>query len=145
MLYWDTSALLKLYVSEPDSPYFLDLIAGSEEPILSCNIAEVEVLCALYRKEQAGDLKTGAAGILFEEFLSDLSTGRILSIPYGMDTVEESRNLINSVYRKKRPLTIRSLDVIHLASALLSKAKSLVTTDGRLREAAKLSGLQVLP
>lgn len=145
MIYWDTSALLKLYVSEPDSPYFLDLIRRSDEPILSCNIAEVEVLCALYRKEQAGDLKTGAAIALFEEFSTDLSAGRIVSIPYGTDTVQESRRLVKTVYEEKPPLSIRSLDAIHLASALLSKAKSVVTTDGRLREGAGLFGLEVLP
>ena len=29
MSYWDTSALIKLYVPEPDTPYFLELLAGS--------------------------------------------------------------------------------------------------------------------
>lgn len=28
MSYWDTSAILKLYVAEHDSAYFLDLIAN---------------------------------------------------------------------------------------------------------------------
>ena len=40
---------------------------------------------------------------------------------------------------------LRSLDLIHVASALECKAKTLVATDVRLREVAKLAGLQVLP
>jgi len=143
--YWDTSALLKLYIREPDSPYFLELVGGSEEPIVSCNIAEVEVLCALYRKEQAGDLKPGSGDILFEQFLSDISAGRIVSLPYGTDTIKEVRRLVKTVHNEKRPHLIRSLDAIHLASALLSRAKSLVTTDERLRDGAKRFGLEVLP
>lgn len=145
MNYWDTSALLKLYISEPDSPYFLELISRSEEPIVSCNISEVEVLCGIYRKEQAGDLKPGSADALVEEFLSDIAAGRIITLPYGTDTIEEVRRLVKAVCQGKPPHLIRSLDVIHLASALLSKAQSLITTDERLRAGARRFGLDVLP
>jgi len=57
--YWDTSALLKLYVPEHDSGYFLDLVVSSGRPIVSSAIAAAEILCTLYRKECAGDLKSG--------------------------------------------------------------------------------------
>jgi len=52
--YWDTSALVELYIAEADSPYFLQLIAGGDEPIVSPAIVTAEILCVLYRKEQVG-------------------------------------------------------------------------------------------
>lgn len=61
MSYWDTSAVLKLYVTEPDSRYFIDLVASSDTPLRTAQITYVEVLCALHRKEVAGDLLAGAA------------------------------------------------------------------------------------
>ena len=56
MIYWDTSALLKLYVAEPDSAYFLRLAEESEEPICSSAIVMTEALAAFHRKQHAGDL-----------------------------------------------------------------------------------------
>ena len=38
-----------------------------------------------------------------------------------------------------------SLDALHKASALIGKAKTLIATDSRLREAAGMMGLNVLP
>ena len=85
MVYWDTSALLKLYVSEADSPYFLRLVVGSGESIISSSIASAEVLCVLYRKERARALKPGGARRVFGRFLADIHAGRILTIPFGRD------------------------------------------------------------
>ena len=140
--YWDTSALLKLYVAEPDSAYFLRLIEAAENPLHTSDVAKVEVLCALHRKERAGDLKPGAAAALLEKFLGDVAAGRIVCVPYGADTLSKSRELVRLLARCR---SIRSLDLIHLAAASLVKAKVMVTTDERLREAATAAGLDVNP
>jgi len=71
--YWDTSALLKLYVTEEDSPTFLKLVSDLEGPILSSVVVGTEVLCTLYHKEHAGDLKPGAAGAVFRQFMADVT------------------------------------------------------------------------
>lgn len=143
--YWDTSALLKLYVAEPDSAYFLQLLEGHEDPVLSSSIVTTEVLCALYRKEHAGDLKRGAAATVFRRFLGDVDAGRILTIPYGADVRSEAHTVVRLAFHRPRPLAIRSLDAIHIGSALAAKARILVATDLRLREVASLAQLKVLP
>ena len=145
MNYWDTSALIKLYAPEPDSSYFLDLIARAQHPPLTSDIARAEVLCTLYRKEYAGDLKAGAAATLFARFMSDTAAGRIVLIPNGVDVTGEAETLVGQAYRQTRPLPIRSLDAIHVASALVSRATAVVATDTRLRDAAALMGLETLP
>ena len=89
-VYWDTSALLKLYVAEPDSPYFLELLAGSYDPVLSSSIATTEVLCALYCKEHAGDLEPGAAGTVFRRLMSDVDAGRIPYPTAGMSSARQA-------------------------------------------------------
>lgn len=145
MDYWDTSAILKLYVAEHDSTYFLRLIAEINEPILSSAIVTTEVLCALYRKQRAGDLKEGGANTIFRKFNADLRAGRIVTIPYGADVEAGAEKLIRLAFHDPGPVLIRSLDAIHIASALVGNAKRLVATDARLREAASLVGLKVLP
>lgn len=145
MTYWDMSALLKLYVSEPDSPYFFDRAAGTEDEILSSAIVTTEVLCAVYRKECAGDLKKDGAKAVFLKFLADADAGRIITAPYGRDVVEQTAKLVRLAFGRRRPPAIRSLDAIHVASALTIKAKAVVSTDSHLREVAAAAGLKLVP
>ncbi len=145
MTYWDTSALVKLYVAESDSPGFLVLARQTEGPMLSSSIAAVEALCTLHRKERDGDLSAGGARLLFREFASDVKAGRIITVPYGADVAVEAEKLVHLAFGQPRPVLVRTLDAIHLASALAVKAKVMVAADARLRDLASLAGLRVLP
>jgi predicted nucleic acid-binding protein len=144
MTYWDSSAILKLYVAEPDSDYFVNLADTDGIQIRSSAILSVEALCALSRKELEGEIRHGAAR-LYDEFARDIAAGWIVLIPFGPDIVEEAETVLMMMRRAKAPQVLGSLDLIHLASALQCEAKTLVTTDARLREMATLAGLQVLP
>lgn len=145
MAYWDTSAIIKLYAAEEDSPFFLQLVANMDEPILSSTIMPTELLCALYRKEYGGALKRGGAKGIFRKFSADVGAGRILTIPYGPDVEAEAENLVRLAFAQPRPVMIRSLDVIHISTALSSKTNLIIATDARLREVAALVRLDVLP
>ncbi len=145
MQYWDTSALLKLYVAEPDSSDFLQLLADTGAPILTSAVTAIELQCALYRKEVAGDLKEGGAHHAFQKFQADVTKGRIVNVPAGDDISAASGEIIRGAYSGRRPVMVRSLDVIHLASAVVSGAETLVATDLRLREAAKRAGFTLAP
>ena len=145
MNYWDTSTLTKLYVREADSTYFLRLSQASQSPLITSDISRQEMLCVLYRKEQSHDLKPRAAAKLFTKFLEDEEAGRILTIPNGKDVVTASELIVQKIYKHIPPMILRSLDTIHLASALVAKATTIVTTDKRLRDVALLMNLNVLP
>lgn len=145
MRYWDTSALLKLYVPEPDSAYFLDLISTSDEPVVTSAIAAAEVLCALFRKESATDLRPDGARALFRRFRADSQAGRILLVPHGVDLLQEMEKLARLAFEMRSPILIRSLDLIHLASAALSRATALVATVQRVRNLGALLGMELLP
>ena len=145
MAYWDTSALLKLYVSEHDSLYFDRLADQTQEHIFSSAIVTIEVLCALYQKELTGNLRPRGAGLGLSKFAAHMSSGRIVTVPYGNEVAAEAETLVRRAFSQPRPIRIRSLDAIHVASALVAKAATLVATDTRLREVAALAGLKVLP
>lgn len=145
MDYWDTSALVKLYVPEPDSAYFLNLIAQSGGPVASSAIAGAEVLCAVYRKEAAGDLKAGGARASFRRFLADCRAGRIVQVPFGDDVTAAAEGIVQMALLSPRPIMMRALDAIHVASAMVIRASVVITTDVRMREAAILAKLQVSP
>ena len=92
MVYWDSSALLKLYVSEPESAKLAEL-ASTEGPILSSAIAPVEMMCALARKEGSGEMTRGGAREVFALIGRHLAAGRISIIPFGDDVVREAQKL----------------------------------------------------
>lgn len=145
MDYWDTSALLKLYAPEPDSARFLARVAEGQRPLLTADLTAVELRCALQRKEHVGDLKAGGATALFERFTHDVTAGRIITVPYGPTVLEGVQQLVVRAYSADPPVMIRSLDAVHVASALASRAARVVATDTRLRDAAALVALRVAP
>jgi predicted nucleic acid-binding protein len=143
--YWDTSALLKLYAAEADSFYFLQLLAASDAAICTSIISSIELQCALYRKELAGDCKPGATAAAVRRFEMDVAAGRIITVPLGNDVVRQAGEISRRSFTRRRPAMIRSLDVIHLSSAAVAGADSIVATDARLREAARRAGLALIP
>lgn len=145
MDYWDSSALLKLYVPEPDSAGFIARIAQSQNPICSSSIAAVEILCVLHRKERAAELGAGSAATIFARFLADVERGKIERVPFGDDVLSHTVKVVALVPARARPTMIRSLDAIHIASALSARAGTVITTDVRLGRVAQAAGLRVQP
>lgn len=127
-LYVDTSALLKRVVVEPESAAIRSLLRDADasgDLLTASSLAWVEVWRAL-RRAGAVDVEAAAqnafAGIA--EFpLDDLILTRARQV--GSDD-------------------LRSLDAIHLASAVAVGADSLVTYDVRLAAAARSVGMLVL-
>jgi predicted nucleic acid-binding protein len=144
-LYWDTSSLLKVYIPESESEYFLDLIARADQPVFTSAIAGVEVCCALNRKEQAGDIRKTDAAHAMDRFARDCAEGRINQLACGSEMTIRARAIVELARARRRPVMIRSLDAIHVASALSIRAAGIVTTDLRMRDVAGIVNLKILP
>ena len=61
------------------------------------------------------------------------------------DIAGEAKKLVELASRPPKGFLIRSLDAIHAASAVISKASFVVATDERLRRATELMGLKLCP
>lgn len=144
MHYWDTSALAKLYVSESDSAGFAahQTLTGQ---VATSTLTRWELFRVLNRKEADGLIAAGAASIVFARFLADVMAGNISLTP--MDQAVEARfqELITRLLRTSPPLTVRTLDGIHLATAHLHGAEEVVVTDANMRKCAAAIGLKLYP
>ena len=145
MNYWDTSAVFKIYAPEDDSGYLGDLIVSSGQAVVSSAIAMTEMLCALYRKECAGELKGGGALATYQKFVGDCREGRIVLVPYGEQVFTAAEEIVRLAFRRARPVMVRSLDAIHVASAVTVRARVMVATDARLRQVASMAKLKLAP
>lgn len=145
MSYWDTSALVKLYATEPDSAVFANHLVSPAHTMVSARVTLWEAWATFRRKEAEGALGPGAARVLQGELLSDLGAGEWRLIEASDPVEAEFNQIIDICYRRTPPLFIRTFDAIHLAAARVAGETEIVATDKRLREAAGLLGFTLFP
>lgn len=145
MAFWDTSALLKLYVRERDSDRFHHLIQTLPEKTAISELSLAEMHRALWAKELARAVPANFAQKAFREFRADVETAVLDVLPFGRAVQEEFDRIIPICYQAGPPVPVRTLDGLLLASAITARAVQLVSTDSRMRAAAALLGLRVLP
>lgn len=139
--YWDTSCLLKLYCREADSEQFLDYLASRNEPLKTSSLTECELFYALIQKELRSETGGRSAQDLYDEFLQERNAGLIQPVPLGENILRMSLTAAHVCYGAQNPVPLRSLDGLHLASALHAGCGTLVTTDRRMQAAATLLGI----
>ena len=144
MVFWDTSALLKLYVAEPDSNAFATLVR-TEEPLAISAWTTHEILCGLHRKELLHDLKAGGAEAIYQRILKQITSGSLQVIAYTGAVAQRTSEVIRGCYTARNPVAIRSLDALQLGSALAGGAIEMVSADARMRTGARIFNLRVLP
>ena len=127
MIYFDTSALVKLVFDEAESAALAEwLTLRADVPKVSSDLSTIELLRTCRRVD---DGAVEGANLLL---------GGIDLLPMDRAIVEKAATL--------RPTELRSLDAIHLASALSVKAHltALVAYDVRLCSAAVEAGIEVV-
>lgn len=125
-MYADSSALVKLVLEEPETTALRTYLEADDPPIATCTIAVVEVLRAVRVAGLGGEGVHRARRHLDEADLLDLDRELLeAAIPW-------------------TSVQVRSIDAIHLASALRIGAREMLVYDRRLAEVAASAGLEVL-
>ena len=126
MIYLDSAAVVKLVHAEPESPALRRwLDKQAETGWISSVLTEIESFRALAR--YAPEAVSRLPAVLDQIDLIDLD--------------QRIRILVRTV----QPITVRSMDAIHLGTAMQSRPglTSFVTYDKRLLDAARAAGLPV--
>lgn len=129
--YFDSSALVKLYVPEPGRQALVLWLVDSKITRACSTLVHTEVERALRKNAQDESL---------QQSLNELTLtlkGFVL-LPVSQAILRTSGWL--------EPVSLRSLDAIHLATALTLRPEldGLVTYDNRLTEAARFHGINVI-
>jgi predicted nucleic acid-binding protein len=136
ILYFDTSALLKLLVAEDGSDLVAELWA-TELPGATSLLAHPEARAALAAARRAGRLTERAHRRAVSE-LEDVIAGLAL---IGVD-----EELARHAGALAGEFALRGYDAVHLASALAAGAAvTMVTWDEALRRAASAGGMALAP
>jgi len=136
MLYLDTSALAKLYVTEPDSPPVDALLEKHRGVVFTSLVAYAETLSVLARAAREKRLTRGRYVTEKSAFLADWKELHIVGL---------SEELLGPADRLIERYGLRGFDAVHLCSALWMGRPSFGCFDARLRQAAGEEGLPVVP
>ncbi len=142
-VYWDTSALLKLYAAEADSSDYFRLLVSQTGDIVVSQLHRTELYFSLQAKEMRGEITSGSGSKQFAKFEQDISEGRYICLPLGNDVSDQARDILDQCTNKTPPIRLRSLDGIHLGAMASAKVRRLVTADIRMREAAEAVGIKI--
>ncbi|ONI77205.1 VapC toxin family PIN domain ribonuclease [Actinosynnema sp. ALI-1.44] len=142
-VYADSSALVKIYVDEPDC----EVIRTVPFMVVS-QLARVEVPSALWHKMRLGDINDKQAELLVAGFEADYHGTEDEDSKFGVVGVDKV--ITEAAARLARRHGMRSLDAIQLASAILAAEAdpdiSVFAAWGKkLRAAAEKEGFALLP
>lgn len=109
-LYFDTSALVKLFSKEQGSEYVQQQVLRSENDIWVLELANIELICAIYRKYRNREISESK----LEPILSaiDRQIQSLNIIPLASDIVNESCLLMKQFGKN---YGLRTLYALHIA------------------------------
>ena len=147
ILFADSSALVKLYSTEPGSAEVAELVArpdGSTVTVVSA-LARVEVPAALWRKHRMGELDSADAAVLVEQFEADWrGTG---GNPPLFHAIAATTTMLDRAARLAGEYGLRAQDAVQLASAVMAReavdgCTNLAAYDSALVDAAAVEGFR---
>jgi predicted nucleic acid-binding protein len=141
--YPDTSFVLSLYLQDVHSAQAAAHLAGRSRPLAVTALLAFEVEQALELAMFRNKVAPAQGHKALSDWQADLASGAVEIV--GTDwpqAFDEARRIA-----RLRTVTegYRSLDILHVAAALVSEAEELLTFDDRQRKLAQAEGLKVKP
>ena len=134
----------KLYLPELDALDFVQR-AANQPVIVTARLSLFEMQRLAFRKEGDGLIPAGSAEMVVTQVEQDIAAHEIRVIDIDAKVEAEFGALLRLCYRRTPVLAIRTFDAVHLATARAAGETEVVTTDKKMRDAAKLVGLSLFP
>lgn len=141
--YFDSAIIVKLYVREANSPDAIRLVEACDAPYWLTPWRELEVRNAVRLKAFRKEITAAEMNQSIVAFEQDIASGRWQRPAYAVGAVEKKATELSNNYSAS--LGCRTLDIIHVAVAIVIEASEFVTFDARQAEMAKQAGLKVIP
>ena len=142
MVYVDTSVIVKLYFREELSREASNWLKRNNEAIPLTRFHELEFTNAIQLKQFRSEITEDETLRINTRFKEHENKG-IFYRPQ-LDWSEIFNNAVDLSKKHTAIIGARSLDILHIASALSIKAEKFLTVDGRQTEVATLAGLKIV-
>jgi len=143
--FFDSSALVKAYIAEAGTNWVRTILDHPQHRISISALAEVEVISALTRRFNEGDLTQIELDQACDELSQDCAAYFLVDV---------TSQILEAAVGNARNYSLRAYDAVQLASAiavrtalLITQANvtdfTLVSADNALNDVARVEGLQV--
>ena len=141
-IYADPSALLKLYLHEPESRALAAWRAKNSGPLAVTHHGRVELVNGLALAAHRGLVSDAVAAAALAALDDDFHAGRYRTADLLWRSALNRAAQLSRAH--SRALGTRTLDVLHVASALELGLGHFLTFDHRQRQLAKAAGLRLV-
>ena len=141
--YADTGFVVALYKAEATSTRAARIMKRLHPPVWLSPLGELELSNAFQLAVFRGEIAADAAALKKRLFLEDIHHGIFVIMPVPAATLYPKA--IELADRHSARLGTRSLDLMHVAAALLLQAGAFLSFDERQRKVARAEGLKTLP
>ncbi len=141
--YLDSAIIVKLYVKEVRSSDAIGLVGGCSAPYVLTDWQALEARNAIRLKTFRSEISVAEMTQSLRAFEQDIMTGRWVRPPYNASSIEQKAEELSAAYA--RFLGCRTLDIVHVAAALVIGIKGFLTFDVRQGALARRVGLHVKP
>jgi predicted nucleic acid-binding protein len=136
--YLDTSFLVSLYTSDANSAAAAAYIHRADLPFPLTPFGEVELTNAIELRIFRREIIAAQAKTALEKLASHIADGVFHVVPVPVAMYDVARELSRN---HTAALGARTLDILHVASALVLETKSFYTFDRRQAQLARAAGL----
>ena len=140
--YADPSALLKLYVHQPESAAMNAWRARTKGALAVTHHGRVEIINGICLAAFRRDITAEALSDSLSSFEEDFAEGRYIQADLLWRAALRRAGELSRVHTPA--LGCRSLDVLHVASALELGLRTFVTFDQRQQKLARAAGLKLM-
>ena len=140
MVYIDTSAIVKLYIRESDSRSLSEWIKKNNEPLPLTSLIELEFINALKLKQFRNEIGREDFNSILLKLQEHEKKGVYYRPPMDWTVVFSHAHDLSKNHTAE--IGSRSLDILHIASALFLKIEKVLTYDEKQAQLALLAGLK---
>ena len=139
----DTGFIASLYLEESTSKAADAALGVKREPLPLTPLVALELRNAFNRAVQRQRITAAQRDALWQDVEADIASGFLVLTPVASAALHDSARQLSDRYTPT--LGTRSLDLLHVAAALLLDAEVFLSFDDRQRKAAASEGLNVKP
>lgn len=141
--YIDTGILVKLYTPEANTPEAVRLVSQFKPPFAFTHWQELELRTALRLKVFRREMTEDELRRVMRRIGNDLVDGHWQRPRYDLAAVYHTAERLSAQHAAT--VGCRTLDILHVAAALVIGARDFLTFDTRQGELARRAGMQVRP
>lgn len=141
-LYLDSSVVVKLYVPEANSAKVIQFIESRRQPLPATRHLRLEVQTAIRRRVFDRTLSADKARQAIQHFNRDAGLSYVFNDP-ALDMHEVYGTALNLSRDWAETLGVRTLDILHVATALGLGVTEFITADKRQAKLAEKCGFAV--